>query len=88
VAIIGISLDDEWQSAQQLIEQHELPWPQVFAPTDPGDRDLWTKATGIAGLPRLFVIDQHGVIRADCRFDELERTVARLIARDSDQSEE
>ena len=42
-----------------------LPWPQVLVPTDDKTRQLWGEITGIGGIPRLFLIDRQGVLRAD-----------------------
>ena len=48
-----------------LVKTLALPWPEIFVPADDRTRDLLAEGTGIAGLPRLFLIDRDGILRWD-----------------------
>jgi len=63
--IIGVNLDETMEKAQEAISKESLPWPNVIAPISQEPRDLWHTVAGIQAIPRLWLIDKKGVLRAD-----------------------
>jgi hypothetical protein len=51
----------------------------VIVPIDEKVRALWQEASGIAGIPRVLLLDQRGILRADSA-DKLEERIAKLFA--------
>jgi thiol-disulfide isomerase/thioredoxin len=79
--VIGLSLDRDPKAAAAAAEKHEIAWPLVLVPPGEETRELWTQATRIESIPRLLVIDQKGVLRADLTSArDLEKIVAGLLA--------
>lgn len=74
-----MNFDHDAESCTNTIKKLDLPWRHAMAPTDKDIREIWMKAIGIEGLPRLLIIDRDGVLRADCDPDELEKQLARLM---------
>ena len=78
--VIGLSLDEDPKAAAAAAKKHEISWPQVVVPAGEEVRELWTQAARIEGIPRLLVVDQKGVLRADLNWArDLEKTVAGLL---------
>jgi thiol-disulfide isomerase/thioredoxin len=77
--IIGINFDQALENARQAIAEHELKWPQVYVPSDDRTRELWYKASSLANLPRLILLDREGVVRADIQPDELGGELKKLL---------
>jgi peroxiredoxin len=76
--IIGISLDDDRQTLKNLIEQYDIPWPQLF------DGQGWNSPIArqyrLSSLPRTFLIDDNGAIRyVDVRGNHLANAIAQLM---------
>jgi thiol-disulfide isomerase/thioredoxin len=63
--VIGVSLNTDSQTTAKTCKRLGLDWPQVLAPIDENQRELWHKASGISTIPRLFVIDRTGVLQMD-----------------------
>jgi RNA polymerase sigma factor (sigma-70 family) len=82
--IIGVSLDKDAETVGKVCAKKGLTWPQVFVPNDDKTRALWYEAAGLTSLPRLLVIDRQGILRADCRPDQLEEEITKWL----DQSTE
>jgi thiol-disulfide isomerase/thioredoxin len=79
--VVGLSLDEDPKAAAAAAKKLELPWPLVVVPAGEEARNLWTQASRIRRVPRLFVIDRKGVLRAELSSaEELEKTVAGLLA--------
>ncbi len=79
--VIGLSFDEDPKAAAAAAKKHELPWPLVVVPASEEARELWNQAARIMSIPRLLLIDQQGVLRADLSSaQELEKTVAVLLA--------
>jgi RNA polymerase sigma factor (sigma-70 family) len=76
--IIGVSFDPDVERMRKTCVKDGLPWPQVFVPSDEKTRQLWEEITGIGGVPRLFLIDRQGVLRADDPA-KLKDEIARLL---------
>jgi RNA polymerase sigma factor (sigma-70 family) len=77
--VIGINFDSDVQKALKKIKELKLSWPQVHVSKDETTRKLWQQSAGIGSLPRLFLIDREGVLRADNPQD-LEGAVAKLLS--------
>jgi Thioredoxin-like len=77
--IIGINLDPKAEKGQELCKSMGITYPQVWVPSDQITRELWQKASGIAGGPRLLVIDREGILRADCAAEQLEKQIGELL---------
>src|SRR5262249_48845912 len=78
-AVVGVSFDNDAAVAKKALDKLGLTWPQVLVP--PGDkaRELWQEVAGIESLPRLFLLDREGVLRADCGPGQLEEEVLKLL---------
>jgi RNA polymerase sigma factor (sigma-70 family) len=63
--IVGINFDNDRARAEELVKTFGLPWAEVWVPDDDRTRRLWADGSGIAGLPRLLLIDREGVLRWD-----------------------
>jgi peroxiredoxin len=79
--IIGINHDWELAAAKRTIAEQQLLWPNVLAPVDSGQRELWQTATGITGLPHLLLIDRDGILRADTSPRDLDEEIDKLMAK-------
>lgn len=82
VEIVGITLDDDSQKAQQFADAKQLPWTNVIS-SDPKRRG-WDDPTvvqlGIDALPTVIVMDQKGkVVSADAQGEKLDQLVASLL---------
>jgi uncharacterized protein (TIGR03067 family) len=77
--VIGVNFDQDRSRADELVKAAGLPWAEVFVADDARTRELWADGPGIAGLPRLFLIDRAGVLRWDGGPGELEERVRRLL---------
>lgn len=78
--IIGINNDEDLEKAKKAIAANALNWKQAAAPMDAEDRKLWEKTSGLTSLPRLFVIDRKGILRADCRPGQLKEEIHKVLA--------
>jgi thiol-disulfide isomerase/thioredoxin len=58
-AVVGISIDDEQESAQKAVEKMHIHYPIAM-----GDAKLGNAYGGVLGVPISFLIDRKGVIRA------------------------
>jgi peroxiredoxin len=76
--VIGVSFDEDAAKLKKRCEELGLPWPQVIVPPDEKTRALWQEATGVGGIPQLFLIDRDGVLRAHDPA-RLKDEVARLL---------
>jgi thiol-disulfide isomerase/thioredoxin len=82
--IVGVSLDRDVEVVQKICKSNGLTWPQVIVPNDEKVRALWQEASGISGIPRVLVLDQRGILRADSA-DKLEETIAKLLTNSRDK---
>jgi RNA polymerase sigma factor (sigma-70 family) len=80
--IVGVCFDQEANKARKAIRTGGLTWPQVLVPAEEKTRELWDKAAGMEGLPRLLLLDRSGVLRADCGPGELEDQISKLLQED------
>ena len=78
--VIGVNFDRDHATASRCVKTLALPWPEIFVPVDDRTRDLWVEGTGIAGLPRLFLVDRDGIFRWDGTSPmETEERIAALL---------
>jgi peroxiredoxin len=82
--IIGVSFDPDAETVRKACAKDGLTWPQVLVPDDGETRELWYEAAELTSVPRLLVIDRQGILRADCRPDQLEEEITKVL----DQSAE
>lgn len=78
--IVGINFDQDQQTCLRAVKELDIPWQQVMAPTEEATRDIWMRAMGVQTLPRLLLIDREGKLRDDCKPDELESRVTKLMS--------
>jgi hypothetical protein len=81
--IVGINFDQKVETGHKVCKSLGLTYPQVWVPSDAKTRELWDQASGIAGLPRVLLIDREGILRADGH-DKLEEQIAKLMAQSAD----
>jgi thiol-disulfide isomerase/thioredoxin len=77
--VIGVNFDGDEAKARRAVEALGLAWPQVAVPGDEASGELWEVASGITTLPRLLIVDREGVLRFDCRPEELEGRLVELL---------
>lgn len=58
--VIGISMDDDAGAAKSVVKKLGLNYPVAM-----GDAKLGERYGGVLGLPLTFLIDRHGVVRAE-----------------------
>ncbi len=78
--IVGVTFDQSREEAEAAIKKLDLRWPQVQIPSDEKPRDLWHDCNGIKSIPRLFLIDREGILRADLSPYELKERVDAMMS--------
>jgi thiol-disulfide isomerase/thioredoxin len=78
--VVGINLDHSLEKAREVTLKERLPWPVVLAPTSDEQRELWETGAGITTIPRLWLIDRKGILRADIWPSELKAEIEKLVA--------
>ena len=79
LVIIGVALDEDEATVNNVINEQEMPWPQILQPDLFGGElvDLFN----VTGVPRMYLIDTEGKIAArDLRGEEMVSEVERLIS--------
>jgi RNA polymerase sigma factor (sigma-70 family) len=76
--IVGVSFDREIETVRKTCKSQNLPWPQVWVPSDDGTRELWQEANRLDALPRLLLIDRDGILRAESH-EKLEEEITKLL---------
>jgi RNA polymerase sigma factor (sigma-70 family) len=69
---------DDAASKDRTAAARPVPWPNVRVPRDLADRELWEQSSEVFALPRVLIIDRHGILRADTRHD-LEKAITPLL---------
>ncbi|MDR1011981.1 MAG: TlpA family protein disulfide reductase [Opitutaceae bacterium] len=78
--VIGISLDREKDALLKYTEKNKMPWPQYYDAANP-DASLADKY-GIEAIPSTFLIGKDGkIVATDLRGDDLEKQLAKLLAK-------
>jgi thiol-disulfide isomerase/thioredoxin len=75
--VIGISLDSDKDVLTRFVEKHEIPWPDYFDAL--GFNSPLAKAYGINGIPVLWLVDRHGLLRHLDARQQLEQKVEALL---------
>ena len=79
LVIIGVALDENEATVNNVINEQEMFWPQILQP-DQFDGEL-VDLFNVTGVPRMYLIDTQGVIIAkDLRGEEMVTEVNRLIS--------
>ena len=74
--IIGIAGRSSFDGIRKLIDQHEIPWPQIFS----DETNKIIEKYEIRAYPTVFLIDTDGIIIAKkLRGNELEEKILNLI---------
>lgn len=83
VEFVGIALerpaDDAMDKARQMIRTYELDWPHLHGFPSPAANRLWFNVADIESIPRLFIVDRAGVLRAQPPFRELASRLEQLL---------
>jgi thiol-disulfide isomerase/thioredoxin len=80
LAVVGISCDNNAKALDDFLAAHpQEDWPQLFDAAKPGWHALAT-GMGIKAIPRLLLIDRHGVLRNADAGKDLAQQVAELLA--------
>jgi thiol-disulfide isomerase/thioredoxin len=78
--IVGVSMDDDAQSAQEVAAKHPFNYPPVM-----GDVALGKSFGGVLGLPALFLIGRDGKViqnwRGEIAPEEIEKAVAAAVGK-------
>jgi thiol-disulfide isomerase/thioredoxin len=77
--VVGLNHDYGAETAKRVIDEQKLPWPNVLAPVDKDQRELWLSATGTTSLPRLLLMDRGGVLRADVSPHDVVAEIEKLV---------
>jgi thiol-disulfide isomerase/thioredoxin len=80
--VLGVSLDDSAEKAEQAIAEMELPWPSIF-PKQEKDRG-WNHPLanyyGITGIPTAILVGKDGkVVHMEARGDVLREQLKELL---------
>jgi len=78
--ILGISLDQDAVAMKQFMANNKMTWPQYF------DGLLWQNKLavryGVNSIPATYLLDAQGkIIARDLRGDDLEKAVAKALAK-------
>jgi hypothetical protein len=76
---VGVSFDRDVETVRKACKDYGMTWPQVLMPGQEEKFRLWEQASQIDSLPRLFLIDRPGVLRADCSTGQLEGEISKLL---------
>ena len=78
--VIGVSMDDDAESAREFLKQHPVSYPIVM-----GDAKLGESFGGILGLPTSYLIDAGGRIiaryRGESNLKKMETQIQTLLSR-------
>lgn len=78
LVIIGVALDENVAKVNTVINEQEMFWSQILQP-DQFDGEL-VKLFNVTGVPKMYLIDAHGIIIArDLRGEEMVTEVDRLV---------
>ena len=79
LAVIGISMDDDSESARRTILAQRADYPVAM-----GDATLGQRYGGVLGLPLTFLIDRNGIVRAkfqgETDLGKIEASLRSLLA--------
>ena len=77
--VVGVSCDNEAEDLGRFLAQNrDMPWPQLFDPTQPGWHALAAKYN-VNSIPTMFLIDRKGVVRSVEARANYEKLVPELL---------
>lgn len=75
--IVGISLDPDKEALTRFIKKEKIPWPQYYDPA--GETNRLAQTFGITGIPVVWLVDRHGLLRQlNARQDQEQKVEALL----------
>ena len=80
--VVGISSDFKRASLTEYVKNNDIRWPQVYV-KDLGEerQTALQKTTGVAAIPRYFVIDRDGKLHTNRGRGSLEEIISKLLAK-------
>jgi thiol-disulfide isomerase/thioredoxin len=82
--VIGISLDETREAAEQYVQQTNIPWPSIFSEeeSDRGWQAPMAVKYGITGIPTAILVDQEGkVVSMNARGPRLGALLENLLGK-------
>jgi thiol-disulfide isomerase/thioredoxin len=81
--VIGISLDDTREAAEEYVKQTNIPWQSLFHESDgSGWQNPMAVRYGITGIPTAILIDQEGkVVSMSARGSKLAAELEKLLGK-------
>lgn len=79
LTVIGVNFDATQEAAVRAINSNNLTWPQIIVSSDQETRSAWHDMATVKVLPRVFVLDRQGILRADITSSEIDEIVRRLV---------
>ena len=80
--VIGISLDETREAAEQYVQQTNIPWPSIFSEeeSDRGWQAPMAVKYGITGIPTAILVGKDGkVVNMNARGDVLGEELEKLL---------
>jgi thiol-disulfide isomerase/thioredoxin len=85
--VIGISLDDTREAAEEYVKQTNIPWPSLFHESTEGSgwQNPMAVRYGITGIPTAILVDQEGnVVSMNARGPRLAAELEKLLGKSSE----
>lgn len=85
--VIGISLDDTREAAEEYVKQTNIPWPSLFHESTDGSgwQNPMAVRYGITGIPTAILVDQEGkVVSMNARGPRLAAELEKLLGKSSE----
>jgi thiol-disulfide isomerase/thioredoxin len=85
--VIGISLDDTREAAEEYVKQTNIPWPSLFHESSDGSgwQNPMAVRYGITGIPTAILVDQEGkVVSMNARGPRLAAELEKLLGKSSE----
>lgn len=85
--VIGISLDDTREAAEEYVKQTNIPWPSLFHESSEGSgwQNPMAVRYGITGIPTAILVDQEGnVVSMNARGPRLAAELEKLLGKSSE----
>jgi thiol-disulfide isomerase/thioredoxin len=77
--VLGVSCDERGKDLAEFLQKNpDMPWPQLFDPSQPGWHAL-AREYGVRGIPTMFLIDKSGVVRSVKTREDFEQLIPRLL---------
>lgn len=87
--VVGISLDETREAAEEYVQQTNIPWPSIFNDVE-GERGWQTPMAvkyGITGIPTAILVDQEGkVVSMNARGPRLGTLLESLLGKANDET--